>query len=65
MPTRCVCAGDSAFLAGPGDDVLRPMMIPVVGAILFADEIIDLLLPVLFIKFAVGPGSASMRVVRS
>jgi len=36
------------WATGPGADVLRPMIIPVLGGILIADEVIDLLLPVLF-----------------
>jgi len=36
------------WASGPGADVLRPMVVPVMGGILFADEIIDLFLPVLF-----------------
>ncbi|WP_422922905.1 efflux RND transporter permease subunit [Singulisphaera sp. PoT] len=33
---------------GPGADVIRPMAAPVLGGLLVADEVIDLLLPVLF-----------------
>jgi Cu(I)/Ag(I) efflux system membrane protein CusA/SilA len=33
---------------GVGAEVLRPMVVPVLGGILVADEVIDLLLPVLF-----------------
>jgi Cu(I)/Ag(I) efflux system membrane protein CusA/SilA len=33
---------------GVGSDVIRPMAAPVLGGILIADEVIDLLLPVLF-----------------
>jgi Cu(I)/Ag(I) efflux system membrane protein CusA/SilA len=33
---------------GPGAEVIRPMAAPVLGGLLVADEIIDLLLPVLF-----------------
>lgn len=33
---------------GPGADVIRPMAAPVLGGILVADEVIDLLIPVLF-----------------
>jgi Cu(I)/Ag(I) efflux system membrane protein CusA/SilA len=33
---------------GVGAEVLRPMVVPVLGGILIADEVIDLLLPVLF-----------------
>ena len=33
---------------GPGAEVIRPMAAPVLGGILVADEVIDLLLPVLF-----------------
>jgi Cu(I)/Ag(I) efflux system membrane protein CusA/SilA len=36
------------WAGGPGADILRPMVIPVLGGILIADEIIDLFLPVLF-----------------
>jgi hypothetical protein len=34
--------------SGVGADVLKPMVIPVLGGILIADEVIDLFLPVLF-----------------
>jgi Cu(I)/Ag(I) efflux system membrane protein CusA/SilA len=33
---------------GTGSEVLRPMVIPVLGGLLIADEVIDLFLPVLF-----------------
>jgi Cu(I)/Ag(I) efflux system membrane protein CusA/SilA len=33
---------------GVGAEILRPMVVPVLGGILVADEVIDLLLPVLF-----------------
>ncbi|MFM7057766.1 MAG: efflux RND transporter permease subunit [Planctomycetota bacterium] len=33
---------------GAGADVIRPMVAPVLGGVLIADEIIDLLLPILF-----------------
>jgi Cu(I)/Ag(I) efflux system membrane protein CusA/SilA len=33
---------------GPGAEVIRPMAAPVLGGLLVADEVIDLLLPVLF-----------------
>jgi Cu(I)/Ag(I) efflux system membrane protein CusA/SilA len=33
---------------GTGAEVIRPMVLPVLGGILIADEVIDLLLPVLF-----------------
>jgi Cu(I)/Ag(I) efflux system membrane protein CusA/SilA len=36
------------WATGPGADVIRPMAAPVLGGILVADEVIDLLLPVLF-----------------
>jgi Cu(I)/Ag(I) efflux system membrane protein CusA/SilA len=36
------------WAAGLGADVLRPMVVPVLGGILIADEVIDLFLPVLF-----------------
>ena len=35
---------------GTGSDVLRPMIVPVLGGLLIADEVIDLLLPVLFYR---------------
>jgi Cu(I)/Ag(I) efflux system membrane protein CusA/SilA len=33
---------------GPGAEVIRPMVAPVLGGLLVADEVIDLTLPVLF-----------------
>ena len=36
------------WASGTGADVLRPMVVPVLGGILLADEVIDLFLPVLF-----------------
>src|SRR6516164_11649189 len=36
------------WTAGAGAEVLKPMVVPVLGGILVADEVIDLLLPVLF-----------------
>ncbi len=36
------------WATGPGAEVLRPMVIPVLGGLLIADEVIDLFLPVLF-----------------
>jgi copper/silver efflux system protein len=35
---------------GTGADVLQPMVIPVLGGLLIADEVIDLFLPVLFYR---------------
>lgn len=35
---------------GPGSEVLRPMVLPVLGGLLIADEVIDLFLPVLFYR---------------
>jgi Cu(I)/Ag(I) efflux system membrane protein CusA/SilA len=35
---------------GTGSEVLRPMVVPVLGGLLIADEVIDLLLPVLFYR---------------
>jgi len=35
---------------GTGSEVLRPMVIPVLGGLLIADEVIDLFLPVLFYR---------------
>ena len=36
------------WASGPGAEIIRPMALPVLGGILLADEVIDLLLPVLF-----------------
>jgi Cu(I)/Ag(I) efflux system membrane protein CusA/SilA len=36
------------WASGVGADVIKPMAAPVLGGILIADEVIDLLLPVLF-----------------
>jgi Cu(I)/Ag(I) efflux system membrane protein CusA/SilA len=36
---------------GTGSEILRPMAVPVLGGILFADEVIDLFLPVFFAWF--------------
>jgi Cu(I)/Ag(I) efflux system membrane protein CusA/SilA len=36
--------------AGTGSEILRPMVIPVLGGLLIADEVIDLFLPVLFYR---------------
>jgi len=36
------------WATGPGADVIRPMAAPVLGGILIADEVVDLLLPILF-----------------
>jgi Cu(I)/Ag(I) efflux system membrane protein CusA/SilA len=36
------------WATGPGAEIMRPMVVPVLGGILLADEVIDLLLPVLF-----------------
>ena len=38
---------------GIGAEVIRPMAAPVLGGILIADEVIDLLLPVLFYRIRV------------
>ena len=35
---------------GPGAEVLRPMVVPVLGGLLIADEVSDLFLPVLFYR---------------
>ena len=34
--------------SGVGAEVIKPMVVPVLGGILIADEVIDLFLPVLF-----------------
>src|SRR5438445_11283562 len=36
------------WATGTGAEVIKPMVLPVLGGILVADEVIDLLLPVLF-----------------
>jgi Cu(I)/Ag(I) efflux system membrane protein CusA/SilA len=36
------------WATGTGSEVLKPMVVPVLGGILVADEVIDLFLPVLF-----------------
>jgi Cu(I)/Ag(I) efflux system membrane protein CusA/SilA len=36
------------WATGPGAEVIKPMAAPVLGGLLIADEVIDLLLPVLF-----------------
>ena len=36
------------WATGVGADVIRPMVLPVLGGLLVADEVIDLFLPVLF-----------------
>ena len=38
------------WATGPGSEVLRPMVLPVLGGLLIADEMIDLFLPVLFYR---------------
>ena len=35
---------------GVGSEILRPMVIPVLGGLLISDEVIDLFLPVLFYR---------------
>jgi Cu(I)/Ag(I) efflux system membrane protein CusA/SilA len=45
------------WASGVGAEVIRPMAAPVLGGLLIADEVIDVILPVLY--FAVQrPGSA-------
>jgi Cu(I)/Ag(I) efflux system membrane protein CusA/SilA len=49
--TECTCIIGLAPLlwaGGTGAEVIKPMVIPVLGGILVADEVIDLFLPVLF-----------------
>jgi copper/silver efflux system protein len=36
------------WATGPGSEIIRPMAAPVMGGLLVADEVVDLLLPVLF-----------------
>jgi copper/silver efflux system protein len=38
------------WATGPGSEVLRPMILPVLGGLLVANEVIDLFLPVLFYR---------------
>jgi Cu(I)/Ag(I) efflux system membrane protein CusA/SilA len=38
------------WATGPGSEVLRPMVLPVLGGLLVADEVIDLFVPVLFFR---------------
>src|SRR5262249_27420277 len=38
------------WATGPGSEVLRPMVLPVLGGLLVADEVIDLFWPVLFYR---------------
>ena len=40
--------GPMLWASGVGAEVIRPMAAPVLGGILVADEVIDLLLPVAF-----------------
>jgi Cu(I)/Ag(I) efflux system membrane protein CusA/SilA len=44
---------------GPGSEVLRPMVVPVLGGLLIADEVIDLFLPVLFYRLRLRRLSAT------
>jgi Cu(I)/Ag(I) efflux system membrane protein CusA/SilA len=46
--TTIISLAPMLWATGPGADVIRPMAAPVLGGILVADEVIDLLLPVLF-----------------
>jgi Cu(I)/Ag(I) efflux system membrane protein CusA/SilA len=46
--TTIIALAPMLWATGPGADVIRPMAAPVLGGILVADEVIDLLLPVLF-----------------
>ena len=41
------------WATGPGSEVLRPMVLPVLGGLLVADEVVDLFLPVLFYRLRV------------
>ena len=60
------------WAGGVGGEVIRPMAAPVLGGIIAADEVIDLLLPVLFYRVrwgrleraARGPRETSRRVSR-
>jgi Cu(I)/Ag(I) efflux system membrane protein CusA/SilA len=38
------------WATGPGSEVLKPMVLPVLGGLMIADEVIDLFLPVLFYR---------------
>ncbi len=49
--TECTCILGLAPLlwsSGTGAEVIKPMILPVIGGLLIADEVIDLFLPVLF-----------------
>jgi Cu(I)/Ag(I) efflux system membrane protein CusA/SilA len=46
--TIVIGLGPMLWATGVGADVIKPMAAPVLGGILIADEVIDLLLPVLF-----------------
>jgi Cu(I)/Ag(I) efflux system membrane protein CusA/SilA len=48
--TTIISLAPMLWATGPGADVIRPMAAPVLGGILVADEVIDLLLPVLFYR---------------
>lgn len=51
--TGCTCVIGLAPLLwaqGTGAEVIKPMVVPVLGGILVADEVIDLFLPVLFYR---------------
>jgi Cu(I)/Ag(I) efflux system membrane protein CusA/SilA len=38
------------WATGPGAEIIRPMVAPVIGGLLVADEVVDLFLPVLFYR---------------
>jgi copper/silver efflux system protein len=41
------------WASGTGSEIMQPMAAPVLGGILVADEVVDLLLPVLFYRVRV------------
>ena len=48
--TMVLGLGPLLWATGTGAEVLRPMVVPVLGGLLIADEVIDLFLPVLFYR---------------
>jgi Cu(I)/Ag(I) efflux system membrane protein CusA/SilA len=46
--TTVLALAPMLWASGVGAEVIRPMAAPVLGGILFADEVIDLLIPILF-----------------
>ena len=55
--------GPMLWASGVGSEVVRPMIAPVIGGLLIADEVIDLLIPVLFYRIRLGRLSRHSRKV--